>query len=243
MSDPLDDLKFQAECGDLRPQFNPRSVALSHFLATHRKEIEPILVDRFFQLSRPIADSSKGERPENCLGDIGAFFSLLDALKRIPFEGLPDLLRVLLDGFCALEANAYDELYLWCITQLSRTNLEFVKLYWPLALQLDAIHRAEPWTRPHGEKPFAQPYAFSELLFYYYALHPFQVRQRRPRNYLDDVLTVSLGECMQQLAPSLSPAQAAIAKRSLEMLRRYGNRPGFSDALGMFNRHAPREPQ
>jgi hypothetical protein len=239
MSEPSRDALHEAERGDLRPQFNPNAAIT--WLPSELKEIEPVLIDRFLDLARPIADSSAGAGPGSRLQDAGRFFYLVETLKRLGFARLEETLCVLLDEFAQLDERSYNELYLWCLIELGRTDPKHVDTYWPLVLALDARYRSEPWQRPKDVSLVEQPYRFTDLLFYYYALYtitphtgttlvPSAVRIESP----------SLGGRVKRIARELTAEHVEIARRALEELLAAEPRPVFDDALGLLNRMRPR---
>jgi hypothetical protein len=239
MSERLRRAIHEAERGDLRPQFNPNAAVNWQTLPGDAKEIEKVLIDRFLELARPIADSSRGAGPEARLQDAGPFFYLVETLKRLGFDRLPETLRVLLDEFSQLEESAYDELYLWSIVELSRTDPAHVDTYWPQVLTLDLHYRAEPWERPEGVHLVDQPYRLTDLLFYYYVIYalkipsppstPYDWHRESPKPEAP-----SLGSHLRRIAPSLTAEQLEMARRALrELADAERNRPAFGDARGL----------
>jgi hypothetical protein len=231
----------EAEQGDLRPQFNPNAAVTWQPLPGELKEIEPVLIDRFLDLARPIANSSLGAGPEARLQDAGHFFYLVETLKRLGFARLEETLCVLLDEFAQLNERSYDELYLWCLVELSRTDSKYVDTYWPQVLSLDARYRCEPWVRPAGVPLVEQPYRFTDLLFYYYALHtitPHTAMTAQPG--VVRVESPSLSSRLIRVLPNLNDEHVEIARRALEELNTADRRPVFGDALGLLNRLRPR---
>jgi hypothetical protein len=167
-----------AEEADLRPQVNPRAVV--NWPRTpgngkfERDIILPALLNRFFELSRPIADACREPGPNMRLGDAGRFFYLVEALERVGYDRVPEMLLVFLDEFGQLEQRSYDELYLWSIVELSRRNPEHIDAFWPMAVTLDLRFRSASWQRPAGSSPVDEPYRLIELVMYYYV--PYTVR-------------------------------------------------------------------
>jgi hypothetical protein len=242
MSERLRRAIHEAERGDLRPQFNPGAAVTWQPLPGEREQVEPVLFDRFLELSRPIADASAGAGPEARLQDAGRFFYLVEALRRLGCARLEETLCVLLDEFAHLDERSYDELYLWCIVELSRTDETHVDTYWPQVLALDARYRGEPWQRPEGVHPVEQPYRLTDLLFYYYVLYTLN-RVRPPLlargNVRTDAVpgTPTLGRQLKRLAPQLSAEQVAIARRALwELEAAEPQRPAFGDARRLLPR-------
>jgi hypothetical protein len=242
MSERLRRAIHEAERGDLRPQFNPGAAVTWQPLPGEREQVEPVLFDRFLELSRPIADASAGAGPEARLQDAGRFFYLVEALRRLGCGRLEETLCVLLDEFAHLDERSYDELYLWCLVELSRTDSIHVDTYWPQVLALDARYRGEPWQRPERVHPVEQPYRMADLLFYYYVLYT--LNRVPPRLlYRVDVQansvpgTPTLGSHLKRLAPQLSAAQVAIARRALwELEAAEPRRPAFGDARRLLPR-------
>ncbi len=241
MSERLRRAIHEAERGDLRPQFNPNAAVTWQPLPEELKEIEPVLIDRFLDLARPIADSHAGAGPGSRLQDAGRFFYLIETLRRLGFTRLEETLCVLLDEFAQLDERSYDELYLWCIVELSRSDPKYVDTYWPQVLSLDARYRSEPWTRPAGVPLVEQPYRFTELLFYYYALYtitPHTGMTAQPG--LVRVEAPSLGGRLKRVEPRLSDEQVEVARLALDELYAADPRPVFDDARGLLNRRRPR---
>jgi hypothetical protein len=164
----------QAERGDLRPQFNPRSVVTWPLEARNGhfddKVVVQALVNRFFELARPIADAHREPGLNMRISDAGRFFYLIEALERLGYQGVEGMLLVFLDEFSQLEQRSYDELHLWSIVELSRRNPDHIDTFWPMALTLDMRFRAEPWSRPPDKILIDHPYRMIELVMYYYFL-------------------------------------------------------------------------
>jgi hypothetical protein len=237
MSERLRRVIHEAERGDLRPQFNLNSVVNWQPLPGEQQEVEKVLIDRFLDLARPIADASRGAGPEVRLQDAGRFFYLVEALKRLRFGKLEATLCVLLDEFAQLDERSYDELYLWAIVELSRTDPAHVETYWPQVLALDLRYRAESWERPAGARLAEQPYRLTDLVFYYYVLYtltkPPVPRYWEP-GWAARIDPPSLGSHLRRIAPRLSTEQVEIARRALrELAAAERRRPAFGDALGL----------
>jgi hypothetical protein len=239
MSEELRRAIYEAERGDLRPQFNPSAVVNWQFLPDELAQIEPVLFDRFLDLARPIADGRTASGPEARLQDAGRFFYLIEALKRLGCARLPEILCVLLDEFAQLDERSYDELYLWCLVELSRTDSAHAATYWPQVMALDVRYRGEPWQRPKGVPLVERPYRMTELLFYYYVLYtrtPFLVYRPELRR-LGTYRAGSLWDQLKGLAPALRAEQAEITRQALRALSASEpSRPDFGDALGLLNR-------
>ena len=222
-----------AEYGDLRPQFNPHALAAQHELPQAIAALEPILLDRFFQLSRPIADanSSSGERMR--LEDAGRFFYLIETLNRLGYPKLDETLLMILDDFCQLDLRSYNELYLWCIVQLSRSDVQHVKTFWPLVITLDLRYRSTTWRRPAGTRVFEQPYRLTDLVFYYFVLYTLDRQTGTGTSRFP-----SLGACLLQIVPGLSSEQLDLVVQALGELEKedHHRRPGYGDALGLLLR-------
>jgi hypothetical protein len=233
---------YEAEHGDLRPQVNPNALAGWRDLPKDLKDLEPILIDRFFQLSRPIRNARLGPHPDLRLRSAGNFFYLIETLKRLGYPRLQEVLLILLDEFSQLEERSYDELFLWAVVELSRTDLRHVRTFWPQAVLLDLRHRAAPWERPAGATPADQPYRLIDLLFYYYVLYTLQHQSTPSGQTWQPGLRKfpSLGVCLKQVAPALSEEEKQFVCRALEELARDRNRPAFSDALGLLSGGAGR---
>jgi hypothetical protein len=247
MTDSLNKLLGEAQDGDLRPQFNPlAAINLVELHGANREALKPVLIDRFLQLKRPIADASASGGPELCLRDAGSFFYLIETLKRVGYTELEQTLCVLLDEFAQLDEASYDELYLWCIVELSRTDPRHVDAYWPQVLALDRRYRGERWRRSAGVHLVEQPYRLTDLLFYFYViytLHLFPLepisewttRHKVPGN------PTTLGSHLKRLAPRLAEPELAIARWALEELAAAEpNRPAFGDACGLLHRKGGR---
>jgi hypothetical protein len=202
-------------------------------------EVGPVLTDRLLRLARPIADGSEGSGPHLRLQDSAQFFYAIEALKRLGDARLPETLCMILDPFTELQESAYDELYLWCLVELSRTDPRYVDTYWPLVLTLDLTRRPGPWRRPKGVQAYERPYRMSELLFYYYVINTLQMTAwpMPPRHRFE-----TLGSHLQRLRPHLDSGQLGAARSSLTELVAAQGRPAFGDALGLLNERAPVKP-
>ncbi len=249
MSDDLRRSIHEAQHGDLRPQVN-RHAAVNAPLPDDLDLLRPVLIDRFLQLARPIADASAGGGPEMRLQDAGPFFYLIETLKRLQCDELEQTLCVLLDEFAALDEHSYDELYLWCIVELSRMAPRHVETYWPQVLALDLRYRSARWERPAAAHLVAQPYRLTDLVFYFYAIYT-------PRRYYYSYPAAaweglayqlheaehsppSLGSRLQRIAGALSSDQAEVACQALrELAAAEAHRTVFSDALGLLGRRRP----
>jgi hypothetical protein len=247
MSDPLREALNQAEHGDLRPQVNDKAPICWQALPADLQTIEPILVDRFFQLARPIADARTGATADMRLQDAGPFFYLLDTLKRFGSRRLTETLLILLDEFSQLTPDSYNELYLWCIIELSRTDPSHFRTFWPQVIALDLQYRPQPWQRPAGAEVFEQPHWLTELVLYYYVLYTLKLpaiytsppSRRRPLSpYL------SLGRCVEELVPLLSEEQIALVRLALkQLIASEPRRAAFGDALGLLTSAGRRRKQ
>jgi hypothetical protein len=171
------ELLLQAQHGDLRPQFDPHAVitwaAPQGDGAFDRQAVLSVLLNRFFELGRPIADACREPGLGMRLGDAGRFCYLIAALEQLGYQRVEENLLVFLDEFAQLELASYDELYLWSIVELSRRHPEHVETFWPMVLTLDLRFRASPWKRP-AEISLADlaehPYRLTELVMYFYVL-------------------------------------------------------------------------
>ncbi len=230
--------RTEAERGDLRPQVNPHApAALGELGPLH--ELRPILLDRFWQLRRPIADALRSPAPEMRLSDIGSFLYLVETLRRLGYPNIEEMLGILLDEFSPFEERSYDELYLWCIVQLCRTDAKYVQRYWPDVLLLDVNFRNEDWRHDADCHLIDQPYRLTDLVLYYYAIYT-----RNRRHPL--IPSTTIGVQIRDLFPGLTPAQRLVASRAVRRLRRPDPPPpqpwkgqvplddlGFSDACGL----------
>jgi hypothetical protein len=242
-ADRLHQALYQAEHGDLRPQFNPAGPAAWAKLPD-LQAIEPVLLDRFFQLSRPIGDASRQSGEDLRLSDAGRFFYLVETLVRLGYDRVEEILLAILDEFAQLDERSYDELYLWSIVYLSRLEPRHVESFWPMVVALDQRYRFADWTRPAGVALVDQPYRLTDLLFYYYVLHTLE---RQPPHSLPGgvVPTLadfrmrypSLGACLLRIVPLVTDAGRALVRRVLEeLMRSAGHRVLYSDAYGLWNR-------
>jgi hypothetical protein len=239
MSERLRRAFHEAAHGDLRPQFNSASPAWPS--SDLDKALEPILLDRLLQLSRPIADASTGPHPDMRLSDAASFFYLLETLKRLDCRRLEETLGILLDEFLQLEERSYDELYLWCLVELSRTRSAHVRTYWPQVFSLDLLHRSAAWQRPKGVALVDQPYRLTDLLFYYYVLGTLHLQvpptdfMGRPR-VRQGYVPLTLARCLASIAGELTEAQLELVRRALkELALLEKRRPAFGDALGLLS--------
>jgi hypothetical protein len=241
----------QAERGDLRPQFNPSSPVTGQPAPPEVEPTKNILLDRLFELSRPIGDASQIDEsqaaccPQLRLSDIGRFLYLLEALERLGGVALDETLLVILDQFQALEPSSYDELYLWSIVHLSRLAPRHARTFWPLVIELDLRYRAAPWRRPEGRAIVDLPYRLTELLFYYYALHARGKQGPRSPRWRDEGTYSAgwtLGAQLHGLRPSLDQRKRAFVTEVLEELWRWEKRIAFSDALGLVGGRARSRP-
>jgi hypothetical protein len=226
MSEHLRRAIYEVEHGDLRPQFNPRAFAALTDLAGDWKAVEPILIDRLFQLSRPIANAGAGPGNGTRLQDASHFFNLIHTLRGYP--RLEEMLRIVLDEFLLLTERSYDQLFLWSIVQLSRTDFRFVETFWPQAIALDLRFRAGPWRRPAGGHLYEQPYRLTDLLFYYYVIYTLHGQDPRTGRNIP-----SLGLCLQRLARVLSKPERALVRTAVGELAEEEGRPVFRDAYGL----------
>jgi hypothetical protein len=227
MSEHLRRAIYEVEHGELRPQFNPGALTALADLSGDWKLVEPILIDRLFQLSRLIADASAGAGEGMRLQDASRFFNLIQTLTSRGYPGLVEMLRIVLDEFSQLTERSYDELFLWCIVQLSRADQRFVQTFWPQAIALDLRYRAAPWRRPAGTRLFEQPYRFTDLILYYYEIYTLN------RDSQGVPLYPGLSSCLVALAPDWKPLERNLVLTALQELKEEVFRPVFSDALGL----------
>jgi hypothetical protein len=229
----IEELLRQAESGDLRPQVNPLAVVSRLRSVPDDEPRSPVvraLLRRFFQLARPIGDASRDSGPHLRLSDAGPFFYLVESLQRLNCAEVLDTMLVLLDDFSQLEPRSYDELYLWCIVQLSRSDSRHVAQFWPMVLTLDLRYRSEAWQRSPGVSLVEQPYRLTELLFYYYVLYTLA----RGRNGKRTV--PSLARRVQRLGDRVSETQRELMAETLNNLAKAERRPDFGDALGLLQK-------
>jgi hypothetical protein len=250
----IEELLRQAENGDMRPQVNPQAIIGMVDTVVDRQvrsAVVQALLPRFTALARPIGDASRDAGLELRLQDAGPFFYLVESLQRLGCAELQDTLLILLDEFAQLEPRSYDELYLWSIVHLSRTDPRHVETFWPMVFALDQRHRAAAWKRPAGVPIVEQPYRLTELLFYYYVLYTLHRRQESglsdaAREFLeryssyrrpDGILSIqSLAACVARIEERLSPSQHELVTRTLRELYESERRPEFSDACGLLRK-------
>lgn len=212
MNDPRQErYRTEAERGDLRPQFNRHAPAALASL-TALPGLEPILLDRLTQLHRPIADASLGVDPALRLSDIGSFLYLIETLRRLAYPNVEDMLCILLDAFSPYEDRSYDELYLWCVVELSRTDGKYVQRFWPEVFRLDANFRSGDWQRSSDLQLVDQPYRLTDLLLYYYEVYTRSPRRQWERH-------PSVGNWLERLWPELDAEQRATVRRAARDLR------------------------
>jgi hypothetical protein len=224
MTEPHDDLVRRAERGDLRPQFNPDSVLRES--ARDLQSVERVLIDRLFQMSRPIAFIPTNPGGAARLSDSARFFYLVEAIRRAGGENLDETLLVILDDFLQLTERSYDELYLWSIVELSRRDPRHVEVFWPAAIALDERFRNETWERPPNTALYQQPYRFCELLFYYFAISTLHLKKKDRR-------FPSLGRCIRRITPQLTVEQKLLVGDTLLLMDRDDGRDVYGDAFGM----------
>lgn len=231
MSEGSDDLAHEAERGDLRPQVNATSVLCR---SPHElRSVERVLLDRLFQLSRPIACTPISPTGDRRLSDSGRFFYLVEAIRRAGGAQLDETLLVILDDFLQLTERSYDELYLWSIVELSRRDRRHVEVFWPAVIALDQRFRNDAWERPAHTFLFDQPYRLCELLFYYFAVSTIHLKKANPR-------VPSLGRCLRLIAPQLTPEQKQLVADTLRQMERGDWRALYGDAFGMLMLERPR---
>src|SRR5262245_42707978 len=109
MSEQLRQWIDKALHGDLRPQLTRGTVLDAPSLtAEDAAALQPILIDRFLQLARPIANASVSDGPEMRLQDAGPFFYLVETLKRLGYDQLEQTLCIILDEFAELDERSYN---------------------------------------------------------------------------------------------------------------------------------------
>lgn len=225
----LEDWLHEAESGDLRPQVNPQAIVRNVRAVDEqmRSPVVRVLLQRFLALARPIGDASRGPRPDLRLQDAGPFFYLVETLARLDCSEMEATLLILLDDFAQMEPRSYDELYLWSLVQLCRTDPRHVDTFWPMVVALDVRYRSSEWKRPAGVPLNEQPYRLTELLLYYYLVYTRQRGQERRR------LSESLAECVRRTARRLSPVHYDFLVQTLRELYRVQKHPDLSDACGL----------
>ncbi|MBY0524706.1 MAG: hypothetical protein K2R98_14980 [Gemmataceae bacterium] len=193
------------------------------------REIEPFLLDKLFSRARPIADACAESRSDMRLSDMGQFLLAAEAFGVFNHQRLHDTLLTVLDEFAVLDRHAYHEQHLWSIVYLSRLDLQHVETFWPLAIALDLRYRPAPWKRSANVAIVDQPYRFTELLFYYYAINTLQRLPRSGglRRYR------SLAACVNRLQRNLSGDEQALMIQTLRDLASTEKRPVFGDAAGL----------
>jgi hypothetical protein len=217
-------LAREAVNGDLRPQFNPASL-LSRNLRD-LKSVEPVLLERFFHLSRPIANAATSPTSDMRLRDSAHFFYLIETLRRSGCAHLYETLLVILDEFLQLDEHSYNELYLWSIVELSRHDPGNVEKFWPAVIALDQRYRSEPLIRVTGMAPVDQPYRMCELLFFYYVILSLHTLPGYPR-------APTLGTCLLLIREQLTREQIKAVGETLRSLAEEQGRKAYSDAYGM----------
>lgn len=245
-----DAIRRQAEHGDLRPQFN-RHAVLTWDLAQLNgslslDELQRILLNRFFELSRPIANACHEPGLNMRLGDSARFFYLVETLERCGCRQVEDTLLVFLDEFSQLEQRSYDELYLWSIVELSRRNPKWVECFWPLVLTLDLRFRADCWQRPENESLVDEPYRLFELLVYYFVIYTRSLENVGAGNgnvgYHRDCRRryPPLATYLRRFANELDDIQTALLLDTLRPMSRQLRRPEIGDAFGVLLRDRER---
>jgi len=198
----------------------------------HSHHIED-LIGFFCQYSRPIADAFQEPRQDMRLEPSGFFFETVHVFRLQGPEHLEPTLLMLLDEFSRLDQHSYNQLYLWCIVQLSRIDRLHTAAFWPLVLDLDLRYRSASWRRPLGVSLADQPYRLTELVFYFYAINTLQRRAGDGQR-----LYPSLGRCLQRLEGHLTAEQRELTRDTLSQLAQETRRPEFGDALGLLLRTA-----
>jgi hypothetical protein len=197
-------------------------------LQTH--DIEE-LIGHFCQYSRPIADAFQEPRAEMRLLSSGLFFEAVNVFELHGSEHLEPALLMLLDEFNQLDQHSYNELYLWCIVQLSRMGPIHTAAFWPLVFDLDLRYRAASWRRSLGVSLVDQPYRLTELVFYFYVINTLQRSAGNgERPY------PSLARCLLSMDPHLTGEQKGLVLDTLNQLAQEERRPEFGDAAGLLMR-------
>jgi hypothetical protein len=134
-----------------------------------------------------------------------------------------------LDEFAQLTEKSYDEVFLWSIVQLSRTDMRFVKSFWPQVIALDLRYRSAPWKRPAGTRLYEQPYRLMDLVFYFYVIYTLHGINRFGRG--GNFSTLAL--CLAQIAGAWSEPEKKLVITALQELRGEDpDRIAYGDALG-----------
>jgi len=202
-----------------------------------------VLHNRFFEMSRLIADAFHEPGLDMQVGSPERFFATVEALDQLGYDGVEQSLLVLLDEFAQLEQRSYDELYLWSIIELSRRNGDHVERLWPMVLTLDLRFRAEPWQRPDEFSLRERPYRLTELVMYFYVLATHEPEPDELYLVEDEAQAVPprrryppLATCLRRIRRQLSEEQFALMKNTLRELARTGGHPAFGDAHGLLLR-------
>ncbi len=204
------------------------------------------LLNRLFEMSRPIADGFHEPGLDMQIGDPERFFEIIRGLERLDYPNIEQSLLMLLDEFAQLEQRSYDELYLWSIVELSRRQGDHVEMLWPLVLTLDLRYRAEPWERPDEFTLLDRPYRLSELVMFFY------VRSTHEREPEADEIELMEGEliepvpeprrfpplatCLRRIQGQLNDEQRALMLNTLRELYQTQRHPAFGDAHGLLLR-------
>lgn len=250
------EIRQQAEHGDLRPQFNRHAVVTWDLARLNGSlgldELQRILLNRFFELSRPIADACHEPGLNMRLGDACRFFYLIETLERCGCRQIEDTLLVFLDEFSQLEQRSYDELFLWSIVELSRRNPEHVERFWPMVLTLDLRFRAEPWQRPEDASLVDEPYRLFELLVYFFVVYTrtkaFTGESRMETNIHGFPVHVTdyrrryppLATYLRRFVKRLDGDQRTLLMDTIRPMSRQQRRPEIGDAFGVLLRDAER---
>lgn len=218
---------------DLRPPFRISTVLASVPFV----KLEPLLLERFFALARPIANAATASPGDDLrLQDAGRFFCLVNTLEELGSKRIEELLLTLLDEFAQLDERSYNELYLWSIVHLSRLDPRHVETFWPLVINLDLLQRSTPWQRPRTGSLVDLPYRLSECVWYYYVLHTLK------RDTSSNPVYPSLASCLLRTRKHLSADQNQLMEETLAELARQEPRAYFNDAFGVLTRRAPGKP-
>jgi hypothetical protein len=242
------EIRQQAEHGDLRPQFNRHAVTTWDLTRLNGSlgldELQRILLNRFFELSRPIADACHEPGLNMRLSDAGRFFYLIETLEHCGCRQIEDTLLVFLDEFSQLEQRSYDELYLWSIVELSRRNPEHVERFWPMVLTLDLRFRADPWQRPEGEPLVDEPYRLFELLVCFFVVYTRALessgrqRQESPYSLIYRRRYPPLATYLRRFVHQLDNDQRSLLMDTIRPMSRQQRRPEIGDAFGVLLRDA-----
>src|SRR5262249_38213940 len=148
-----------------------------------------------------------------------------ETLNRLHYLRVNETLLIILDEFLNLDERSYDELYLWCLVQVSRTEPQHIATLWPQVASLDLRYRNSAWQRAAGVRVYEQPYRLTDLLFYYYVLYSkkpvigwyFDETTRRYQD-LHRPEATSLGSVLRQAKAGFTDGQLELVWQALREL-------------------------